>query len=189
MKKIAKILRVILIPPVLNLVLILLSYYLNGYFHSILIPAIIINCLVPLLSYLISKISAKKNPSDRCQERHLATKFCLFGYAIGLIFMIILKRPIEENFLELTYFLSALIIFICSLINKKPSGHAAGVAGPIVYLLFTCSLYWWIIALAGLVILSGVFFSSLYLKRHTLTELITGCLIPAIILVMLFILF
>lgn len=189
MEKIAKVMRIAFIPPIINLLLLIISYFVVGLFHGIFILLLIVICVFPLLSYIISNQIAKHKNISRDDERLLATKFCMLGYSIGLVIMILFQRPQYEGFLVLTYFLSSIIIYICSLFNKKPSGHAAGVAGPIVYLLFVCPDFWLQISICGAVILTIVIFSSLYLKRHSILQLICGMMIPSSILVILFTIF
>ena len=67
-----------------------------------------------------------------------------------------------------------MLIFMLLKINT--SGHACGFIGPVVFLSYSISV-WFLLALP---LLYFVIWSSLKLKRYTLFELISGCLIPVV---------
>ena len=72
------------------------------------------------------------------------------------------------------------MIFVSSKVFKfKISGHACGVFGP-VSVLFYFGLY--IPAIIGIGIMALVYYASLKSGRHTIYELISGTVLPAILM-------
>jgi hypothetical protein len=82
----------------------------------------------------------------------------------------------------LVYFISGLLIILFNKFLKiRASGHACGIVGPLVLATYFLG-YQGIIT--GILIFVLVCWSSLKLKRHTLTQLLWGGLIPLIALLL-----
>lgn len=172
---IQKCIRILTVPPVMALVL-LISMRCSGYFSgSSLIWGICFLCIFPLLSYPLWRILPALYKRGRSSQRALATLFCVLGYVGGIVYCLITHAPRAEFLVFLTYLLSGSLIAVFSYVFKmKCSGHACGVVGPIAMLLYTVGSWGWL----GLLLVPLVFWSSLTLKRHTLSELILGSILP-----------
>jgi hypothetical protein len=99
--------------------------------------------------------------------------FCLGGYVAGFAYSLIARTPNIVQWIFLTYLISvAGIIFFNKLLKIRASGHACGVAGPVMALLYTFGAW----ALFGLLYLVLIFYASITMKRHTVKDLILGSL-------------
>jgi len=96
----------------------------------------------------------------------------VISYYIGFLVLCILNTPIEVQCLMFCYGTNTLLIFI---ITKwwKVSIHTTGIAGPLVALNFKFGTI--IYPFYVLVLIVGI--SRIYLKRHTLMQVIVGGLI------------
>ena len=89
--------------------------------------------------------------------------------------------------ITLTYLLSGVCIFISSKVFKfKISGHACGVFGP-VSVLFYFGLY--SPAAIGVGVTALVYYASLKSGRHTRPELISGTVVPTILMTLFILIF
>ena len=185
MNKLAKVIRVLTISPIMALMLCLvLNFTISESFSSVLFLLITIFCLsiFPVLAYPVERkfhILNKLNGSltIRAAERKLAIIFSCISYLVIFLLSLIVNEPIVIKQLTLTYLISGLLIFISSFIFKvEASGHMCGIVGPIVFLCAKVSLWFLLI----LVPLTFVIWSSLKLKRHTILELSLGSIIPII---------
>lgn len=176
-KNIAKIIRVITIPPIMVLGLLIILYFKKpDVFSSVwqLLWAIVFLMIMPISAYPLSYIIPKIKRKGRDGQRNLSFVLSLFGYSSGLIYALIFHIRTYLFIVFLTYFLSVVILTILNKgIKIKASGHACGIAGPltlIVYFLGIKNIIWCCIVFALII------WSSLILKRHTLNELIFGSL-------------
>ena len=184
MKKVAKVTRVIMVAPIMALILCtLLLIIKKESFCNIYMYFICLLCLgiIPSLSYVVEKrfhICSKANPnlSNRDSERRLAIYMSEFSYALLTIIVFITKQSDLLKEMTLTYLFSGLFMLIFMLLKINTSGHTCGFIGPVVFLSYSISI-WFLLALP---LLYFVIWSSLKLKRHTLFELISGCLIPVV---------
>ena len=116
---------------------------------------------------------------------------CVFSVLVCLLKKIILNSvdlslPLEKIIkitkkpklkeMTLTYLFSGSFMLIFMLLKINTSAHACSFIGPVVFLSYSISI-WFLLALP---LLYFVIWSSLKLKRHTLFELISGCLIPVV---------
>ncbi|MGN0295063.1 MAG: hypothetical protein ACI4D3_13775 [Lachnospiraceae bacterium] len=136
--------------------------------------------ILPILAYPMQKyIPAYKN-KGRDGQRILAMIFAVVGYVLGITVGLFLHAPKETILIYLEYLLSGIFIF---LLNKcfhvKVSGHTCGIFAPIVlfinFKLFFC-------AGIGIIVSFLIYISSLKTKRHTLSQLIGGSIIPFAVL-------
>lgn len=178
MKAFAKVIRIITVAPLAAAALILTLYCsLTGAFTDIwhLLTAFSTLCLMPLAAYPISLIWKKAVRRDR--QRKLAIILSVIGYIAGFIFALCTESSVTEKVLYGTYLISGLLIAASSFVfHIKCSGHACGIAGPIVFLSVTVSPWF----LLGFSLLIPVFWSSLKMHRHTLAQLISGAIVPAL---------
>ncbi len=136
---------------------------------------IIFVAVFPLLAYPLQPILPYFKKKGRDGQRNLAIYMSVFGYVMGIILAFALRMPDKMQALFLTYFISGILIFIFNKVLKiKASGHACGVAGPIAFLTYIYGP----IALLGLPLLVVVYWASLGMDRHKISELAVGTVIP-----------
>lgn len=178
MKAFAKAIRIITVAPLAAAALILTLFcLLTGAFADILhmAAALITLCLIPLAAYPISLIWKRAARRDR--QRRLAIILSVAGYISGFAFAMLTDATVTELMLYGTYLISGIIIAASTFLFRiKCSGHACGIAGPIVFLSVTTS-YWFMF---GFLLLIPVFWSSLKMHRHTVSQLISGAVVPAL---------
>lgn len=185
MNKIAKIIRVLTISPIMALMTCLVIYFgVDDSFSSVLIFLITIFCLVvfPVLAYpfeqkfnIVKRVNNTLTP--RAADRKMAIIFSVISYSLILIVVFLNHESTIVKQLILTYFISGVLIAISSFALKfEASGHMCGMVGPMVFLTVTVS-YWFLLILIPL---AFVVWSSLKLKRHTVLQLIFGSLMPVV---------
>lgn len=177
-EKIAKILRVISIPPVVVAILILvLSIFRKDIFRNkidIVMPIMFLGML-PILAYPFQKIIPRYRDLGREFQRKLAFIFASIGYPFSLAWSILCNASYQLVVLCSTYFLSLVLLIFCNkIIRIKASGHSCSMAGPLSML-----IYWvdWKFLFPFFIYSLLVFWSSLYLKRHNVKDLIIGVVI------------
>ncbi len=174
MKKFAKTIRIITLPPITAIILLTILYIsskdIMNNIWSYLIGIFALG-IMPFLAYPIQRFFKIFKGDMRKGERTLAIIFSIVGYFIGFILAYVLKAPSLEKALYFTYVISGTSIALFSFFFKiNASGHACGVAGPLTAMVYI--LGWWYAFL--LILLVIVFWSSIYLKRHTFFQLILG---------------
>ena len=75
-----------------------------------------------------------------------------------------------------TYLISGTTLAVCTLLHFKASGHTCGCSGPIAALSIFINPWF----LVGYVLLTPIIWSSIRLKRHTALQLLAGCVIPVL---------
>lgn len=179
-EKIAKVIRIVTVAPIMAAALIaLLSWQFPGFFRDPfdIITSILFLVVFPLLAYPLQPFISQYRDKGREGQRNLAIVFALIGYVLAVIFALFKHPSSGVWIIYLTYLISALFIALFNkVIGLKASGHACGVAGPV------WALIWFLGAKAmfGLIILAAVYWASLKIKRHKMTELLAGTLIPAL---------
>lgn len=187
MNRLAKIIRIITVPPLLAFMLITLLYaydmaLLGSFFQYCAL--IFFVSVMPALAYPLQPFIPKFKNMGREGQRSLAFITSVTGYVCGVIFASVTASTITVQIICWTYFVS---VFILVLFNKttrwRASGHACGVAGPIISTIYFIGPQ----TLPMVLIFALMVWASLRIKRHTLTELILGgsCSIAAFGLVML----
>ncbi len=174
--KLAKIIRVATIPPIAAAWLVSLLYFTaDGLIENTphYITALFFLSVLPVLAYPISALVPAWRERDF--QRKLAIVFSVLGYIGGTVFAFASGAPEGEIVLYLTYLISGVLTAVCSFVFKfKASGHACGIAGPIAMLVYRLGAIYLIAA----VVLFAVYKTSLTLKRHTLSQLISGSAVP-----------
>lgn len=175
--KIAKIISLITVAPIMALGLLTLLYFSSNSFHNLThyLLAIIYLTVLPILAYPLQKLLPSFKGKGRKGQRELAFIMVILGYTLGIISAFVLKAPIQYLIIYLAYFLSGLSLALINKLSKvKASGHACGVAGPIVMSIYLLGGYTWFFIL----LIPIVFWSRLIMGRHTIQELILGSLVP-----------
>ena len=174
-KVLAKVIRVITVPPLLiSALLVTLYFYPSGVFTSFssLLHAVAFLGVIPALSYLVWALIPSLRKKGRDSQRKLAFVFSILGYLGGAVYALTADISRGLTVILLTYFVSVILL---TLINKltvfRASGHGCGVTGPLILPAYFVSPIWILPSLCGLL---AVYLSSIALKRHTLKELVAG---------------
>ena len=180
-KIIAKILRVLTIPPLLvSALMALLFVQMPEMFRSAwdLFAVILFLAVIPTLAYPLQPLIPKFRGKGREGQRKLAFLTSLVGYVGGFLFSLIANITAELRTVFVVYFLSMIVLFAFNHFSEHhASGHACGLMGPPLFAVYYLGFSW----LAPCVLLGvAVAWSSLYLKRHTARELILGAMCSAL---------
>jgi len=176
-EKVAYIISVIFIVPIVALMVLLIMWYDNSTANFndniyYLVNSIIFFTVIPTSAYIVVRSNPNLKIGGRNIERKMAFIFALIGYILGNLSLLIMKRPTKPMIIfYLSYLISATILAIINkFFNFKASGHACGITGPILALnFFTGPKMIWMFLLVPLVIWSRV-----VLKRHDMKQLIVG---------------
>lgn len=174
----AKFIRIITVAPVMALILLgTLFAARNGIFGTTLnlILAIVFLVILPLLAYPVQPLIPYFRDKGREGQRSLAMWMASLGYILGLVSALFL--PISDSLLiiYLTYLFSGVSLVLLNKVFKiKASGHACGVAGPIVCLIYFIGPW----VMFGLFVLAAVYWASLNMNRHDKSELLIGTTVP-----------
>lgn len=182
MKNLAKIIRIITVAPIMALNMLLTLYLQNPLLFGsavIFILSVLFLVIFPLLAYPLQPLIKKYKSKGREGQRTLAIIFAVAGYLGGCLFAILLHASKNVWIIYLTYLLSGTLVMLWNkLLHFKASGHACGVTGPFALLIYFGQPYGYI----GIPVLALVWLASLYMKRHTNLQLITGSVIPIVAL-------
>ena len=173
----AKIIRIISVPPIMiTSLLVMLNATRADIFCSSteVFISIILLGVVPVLAYPFQFLSSSMREKGRSMQRKLAFIFSLVGYSSALLWAVIVHVSKELLMICSTYFMSVIILtFFNKVLKKRASGHACSVTGPLVFLIYLVD---WKLIFPCLIIAILIFWSSLYLQRHTKTDLFYGML-------------
>ncbi len=129
---------------------------------------------MPISAYLLEHLLPKYRTAGRKGERRLAFIMCILGYVLGTFVSFVFHGPRAVKMLFASYLVSGGLLAIMNGIFKyKASGHACGVAGPIVALLFFIGIKICYVV----ILLVPVYWARINMGRHTLKELISGTLV------------
>jgi len=176
--RIAKTLRAVTVPPLMALCafssfLALSDFYTNVWEY---VAAVGFIALLPVTAYPLQLIIPHYKHQGREGQRNLAFVMCTLGYILGVIYAIIFSvgRPIFT--MLLTYLLSGVsLLLVNKLFHFKASGHACGLMGPAAALAYFVGP----VTLAlSIPLCIGALWSSVYMKRHSLSQFIVGGVIP-----------
>ena len=175
----AKWIRTLTVPPVMAVILSTVLYIALGtkafaswvhYFEAVFTLGIL-----PTLAYPLCRLIPVFKKKGRKFERNLAIIFAVAGYISGTLLICLTGGTQISIMLFFTYLISGLITALLSFVFKfKASGHTCGVSGPIAVIVYCFGPVYLLLY----VLLVPIFVSSLKLERHTLTQLIAGCLVP-----------
>ena len=177
-QKIAKIVRVATLAPIIALIAATIMFVCKPEIFgdaATYILTLVFLTVLPLLAYPLQPVFPAFRDKGRSGQRTLAMIMAVVGYILGIIFALVWQLSQTLFMFFLTYLLSGLLLL---LFNKgfkiKASGHAGGVSGPIVFLIYVFGP----VALWGIPVLIAVYWASLCMKRHTPGELEFGSVIP-----------
>lgn len=169
---IAKITRVLTLPPVVTgLTIILLAQI--GRLESTAEFVVLMGCLVvfPLLAYPFREIF--KIDTDRRQgQRSVAMVFSAISYSYGFIWAMFNTSSMIAKVFFSSYLISIIgLLIVNKVIGYHASGHACSTTAPLVLLSWQMG-FWYL--LIGLTLVISVYYASLHLKRHTIFQLLSG---------------
>lgn len=182
--KLAYFIRIFTVAPFMALVL-LVTLYLRApqTFGNPLTFAATVFFLtgLPLLAYPLQPLFRKFRDGGREGQRKLAMLFAVAGYIGGLIFAIATRATQDVIIIYVAYLISGSLVGLTNkVLHFRASGHACGVAGPFMLLVY----FGQPIGYLGIGVLAITWLASLYMKRHTWPQLLAGNTIPFISLAM-----
>ncbi|MBE6646882.1 MAG: hypothetical protein E7611_04470 [Ruminococcaceae bacterium] len=190
MNKVSFVIRKITVPPVFAASLLIIAYIMYpSFFGSLwhLFGGLMFLCVLPLLAYPLQKFIPHFKDKGRDGQRTLAMIFSAVGYLLGTLVAFLTDAPKELKIIYLEYLLCGIIMIVFNKVFKlKASGHACGIVGPVLLMLF---FKMYIPAIIGTLLIIPVYVSSLKTKRHTASQLIGGSFIPLASLVIINLLF
>lgn len=183
MKKLAYAIRVITVAPFMALVMLLILYFGSPPFFfnfAAFILMVLFLVALPLLAYPLQPLIKPYRDKGREGQRTLAIIFAVAGYILGCISALVFQAPRNVFAIYLSYFLSGLFVMLINkLLHFKASGHACGITGPFMLLVYFGQSAGYFIGVPVLII---SWLSSLCMKRHTTAQFIAGAVIPFIAL-------
>lgn len=178
MKKAAYVIRIITVAPIMALVLLLILYLRAPQtFGNTLVFVMTVFFLVvlPLLAYPLQPLVKKYKDKGREGQRTLALIFAVAGYIMGFVSALIMNAPSDVLIIYISYMISGLLVAVANKVfHFKASGHACGVTGPFMLLVY----FGQTIGFIGLGVLLMAWLASIYMKRHTWAQLLAGTAIP-----------
>ncbi|MBQ8165291.1 MAG: hypothetical protein IJZ94_05705 [Clostridia bacterium] len=175
--RIAKIVRVGSVPPVMvTILIILLNFCRDDIFETWIqaVVSIFTLAIIPVLAYPLSWIIPKIREKGREGQRNLAFALNPVGYIIAFAYGLISKVNEPLMVIYTAYLLSVIVLLVFNKLFKfRASGHACAVTGPIVIISYYLGL-WGIVG--GAAVYALILWASLALKRHNLKEFIFGSL-------------
>lgn len=180
--KIAHVVRIVSVPPVMvGILLVLLFAFRHDVFATTadMVVSLLGLTILPMMaypaSYLIPSIREKDKASHgREGQRTLAMYFSTVGYVGVFVYGLIAGAGVGLMHIYTGYLLSVIIILVSNkVLHVRVSGHACSVSGPLVY-----SGYFLGIAgiIVGAVCWCVILWASLVTKRHTFKEFLLGTL-------------
>lgn len=175
--KIAKIIRIITVPPIMILgLIIILSSLRTDIFQNKaqIIISILFLGILPILAYPLQPIVPKFKDKGREGQRELAFILNIVGYILAVIIGYFMRVDSNLQFIYNTYLISVILLTI---LNKgfhiRASGHACSATGPLLFLIYFIGFK----AIIPCIIVGyGTIWASLTLKRHTKIDIAMGTL-------------
>ncbi len=169
----AKIVRVITIPPIMICTLIaILAFFCDNIFIGVtdmLMSALFLG-IFPVIAYPVSYIIPKLSARDK--QRNLAFVFTGIGYLAAILYGLIASVTPNLMLIYMTYFMSAVVLTIVNKVIKvRASGHACACVGPLLFLMYFISFK---VMLPCLLLIAVIVWASRTLNRHSLRELALG---------------
>ena len=174
--KIAKVIRMITVPPVMVAALLTLLFFFDDVFPTPLdfVLALIFLAVLPVLAYPVQMLVPKWREGGRKVQRLLAFIFSFIGYSAAVIVSIVRDAVPNLLYISAVYLVSVILLTLFNCFSPwRASGHACSIAGPI---LLICLFSGYYAIPAGLLVFAASFWASVYMKRHTVREFLLGAL-------------
>lgn len=179
-KRLAVLISVIAYAPIISIpVFALINYHYLNLYDFLIITTIcgIFAGVLPILLvlfFLKRKSNGKEIDMDIPErtDRNYPLILVILSYIMGTIILYVLNAPAITTVLMFCYFSNTLILFFINL-YWKISIHALGVAGPSIALIYVFGPF-------GIIfspIIPLVMWSRLYLKKHTVSQVIMGAML------------
>ena len=181
MKTFAKIIRGVTVPPAIVTVLLLLLFFCRD--DVITNPldlgfSLFFLAAVPVLAYPLQVIVPAFRPEGQKMKRKLAFILSIMGYIAALTVSLVRGAVPNLAYIDAVYLCSVVVLTLINVVTPwHASGHACSIVGPIA--LLACFFGWWAI-LPGAAVIALSFWSSVYLKRHTVREYLLGAISPLV---------
>jgi hypothetical protein len=174
-EKIAKIIRVVTIPPILVLLLLVILFFTRqAMFSNVaqLLLSVLFLMLIPVAAYPLAAVIPKYKAKGRDGERTLAFILSIAGYVAAVVYGFAAQVSKGLLFIYLTYFISVAVLTVFNKVIKlRASGHACSITGPLILMVYFIG---WKCLLPCAVLFALIIWASLAIKRHTPRELIAG---------------
>ena len=174
--RVAKLIRILTLPPVMvAALLLLLCRRADVYASPIDLAATLFGLsILPALSYPVQIAVPALRRGGRKTQRSLAFVFSFFGYAFALLSSWMRSAPTNLLYVTAVYCLSLVILTAINCLTPfHASGHACSLMGPLV--LAGCFVGS-VTVLPSLALYLSSLAAALYMKRHTLPEFLLGSL-------------
>ena len=185
MSALSRMIRRFTVPPVFAAGLLITVYaFYPRYYGSVwhLIAGLFFLALLPTLAYPLQKYIPHFKDRGREGQRTLAMIFSFSGYFLGTLVTLLSRAPAKLLSIYLAYLLCGIgVLLLNKLIRIKASGHACGIVGPILMLLYFDLT---VPAILGMMLVIPVYVASLQTKQHTAPQLLSGSAIPAVCVTM-----
>ncbi len=182
---IAKIVRVVTVPPVMVGTLILLLSAMRPDVVTSLgesLLALLFLAILPVLAYPVSALIPSVRAKGRDGQRNLAFVFSAIGYTGGVVYALAAGVNTSLAVIFWTYFISVILLTLLNkVIRVKASGHACSIAGPIG---LVCYFLPPILIPVCLALYGVIFWASVRMGRHTVREFILGSITSPLALAM-----
>lgn len=175
MKKAAKIIRILTVPPILVMLLTVILYWLTpDIFHNLcdMILTICFLGIIPILAYPLQLCLPHFKEKGRSGQRTLAFILSIIGYISAVIYGYAVHAASSLQLIYNTYLISVILLtFLNKACKLRASGHACSITAPCIFLI--CFGGRFLIFPALLVFIASIW-ASLYLKRHTKADILLG---------------
>ncbi len=177
-EKIAHIIRIVTVPPVMVAILIVLLFTLREgvVFANTaeMLVSLVCLTLLPLMAYPLSAAIPAIKRKGRDGQRSLAMYISGASYLAVFVYGFVAGVGNHLMLVYTGYFMSVVILLVANkLLHVRASGHACSVSGPLVYTAYFLGV-WGIVV--GCALWGIILWASLRMKRHTLLEFILGTL-------------
>ncbi len=175
--RLAHIIRIVSVPPVMVAALLVLLFTLrDDVFASTAEMLISMTGLAifPVLAYPLSVAIPSIRKKGRDGQRSLAMYLSAVGYLGVFIYGFAAGVGNDVKLIYTGYFMSVIILLLANKVfHVRASGHACSVSGPLVYTAYFLGVWGLVtcIALWGI-----IFWASIAMKRHTVKEYFLGTL-------------
>ncbi|MBQ3483084.1 MAG: hypothetical protein IJA78_02800 [Clostridia bacterium] len=176
-RKAAKLVRILTIPPVMVAVLFFALYSERTVFLRTADMIVVFLCLaiLPVLAYPLQKLVPAWRAGGRRAQRNLAFVLSVTGYIAAVAYCLLAAVGKNLIYVAVVYLLSVVVLTLWNALTPfHASGHACGIAGPI--LLICLFIGNWRAIVPGVALFLLALWASLVLKRHDLREFLLGAL-------------
>lgn len=132
----------------------------------------------PVLAYPLQLFLPHFREKGRSGQRTLAFILSLAGYISAVIYGYAVHAAVSLQLIYNTYLISVIILtFLNKACKLRASGHACSITAPCIFLIYFGSR---ILLFPALLVFTASIWASLYLKRHTKTDILLGVSVCAV---------